>query len=177
MTPGTTVDDLPEGFTSRRPITFPCTRVRLVQAAKVVANDYNPNKVAGTEMDLLERSIVEDGVTQAPVGCYDPDLDRYIVVDGFHRRSVLVDRLGLDLIPVAPIDRPIKDRMASTIRHNRARGKHRVDLMGVLVEKLLALGRTDQQIAEALGMEAEEVLRLRQLRGIGAAQHEQEGHR
>lgn len=146
-------------------ITFPCLETKLVPTSKVQSNDYNPNSVASPEMGLLAHSIEEDGLTQPVVTFYDEDTDRYIVVDGFHRFILLRDRFKCLEIPVVVIDKNIKDRMASTIRHNRARGKHRVDLMSILVEKLIRLGWTDIQIAEHLGMEAEEVLRLKQLTG------------
>jgi ParB-like chromosome segregation protein Spo0J len=139
----------------------------MVPAAKVQRNSYNPNKVATTELALLIKSIEADGVTQPVVTFYDPTLDVYEVVDGFHRFTVLVEHFGCREIPVVVIDKPIQDRMASTIRHNRARGKHQVDLMGTLVKKLLGLGWDDTTIASHLGMEAEEVLRLRQQ--VGAA--------
>lgn len=149
-------------------VKFPVMNVKLVPAEKVVANDYNPNKVATPEMKLLIHSIAEDGLTQPIVVFYDAAIDTYIVVDGFHRYTALTRHFKCPEIPVVVIERDIKDRMASTIRHNRARGKHQVDLMGEMVEKLLALGWKETDIAKHLGMEAEEVLRLKQQQGIGA---------
>lgn len=146
-------------------ITFPCLAARLVSVDKVVSNDYNPNFVASPEMDLLALSIEKDGLTQPIVVFYDEVTGLYIIVDGFHRFILLRDKFKLQEIPVAVIDKQITDRMASTIRHNRARGKHQVDMMSVLVEKLLKLGWDDLQIADHLGMEAEEVLRLKQMTG------------
>src|SRR5690606_9742614 len=89
------------------------------------------------------------------------------VVDGFHRRKVSADRLGREYVPCSVIESARVDRMASTVRHNRARGKHQVELMGELVKGMLALGWSDEKIAAAMGMSEEEVLRLRQL--VGAA--------
>jgi len=152
-------------FESDRPITFPCLNPQLVPIQKVVSNDYNPNFVASPEMLLLEHSIGEDGLTQPIVAFHDAEADVYIVVDGFHRFIILRDRFGCSHIPIVVIEKDIGDRMASTIRHNRARGKHRVDMMSVLVEKMLKLGWEDIDIAEHLGMEAEEVLRLKQMTG------------
>lgn len=148
-------------------ITFPCLNVRLVPAEKVQANDYNPNRVASTELDLLERSIAEDGVTQPIVTFYALDIDRYIIVDGFHRYTVLTQRFGCTEIPVVVIDKDIRERMASTVRHNRARGKHQVDLQAALVKSLLDKGWDDVTIAKHLGMSEEELLRLKQI--VGAA--------
>lgn len=147
-------------------LTFPCMNPKLVPASKVVSNDYNPNHVATPEMKLLGVSIEEDGVTQAVVTFYDEQSDIYIVVDGYHRYTLLKEVFKSDVIPVVVIDKPIEQRMASTIRHNRARGKHKVDMMSVLVEKLIKLGLSDIEIAENLGMEAEEVLRLKQMTGL-----------
>lgn len=149
----------------KKDITFPVLNVKLVPTKKVVANDYNPNKVATPEMKLLEQSILADGLTQPVVVFYDAEGDLYIVVDGFHRYSIL-KKYKCSEIPVVAIEKDIKDRMASTIRHNRARGKHQVDLMSSMVAKLIKLGRSDIEIAEQLGMEAEEVLRLKQQTGM-----------
>ena len=147
-------------------VEFPCLNAKLVPADKVKANDYNPNKVARPEMKLLQHSIEEDGVTQPIVTYYDKEKDIYEVVDGFHRYIILKDKLKCKEIPVVTIDKPIEERMASTIRHNRARGKHQVDLQAELVKSLLKKGLSNSQIAKELGMEGEEVLRLRQQAGV-----------
>ena len=147
-------------------ITFPCLQTRMVPAEKVVANDYNPNKVASPEMELLRRSMEENGVTQPVVTFYDAETDMYIVVDGFHRYSLLKGYFKCSEIPVVVIEKDITQRMAATVQHNRARGKHQVDLMSTLVEKLMRLGNNDHEIAVQLGMEAEEVLRLKQMTGL-----------
>lgn len=144
----------------------PVSRVRWVPAELVQANDYNPNSVAPPEMKLLELSIREDGFTQ-PIVVWEVD-GHYEVVDGFHRH--LVGRqLGFSLLPVVVInvDRADRgDRMASTIRHNRARGKHRVDGMSEIVQELARRNWSDAKIARELGMEADEVLRLKQISGL-----------
>jgi ParB-like chromosome segregation protein Spo0J len=147
-------------------ITFPAMDVKMVPADKVVANDYNPNKVASQEMELLAHSIEEDGFTQPIVCVFDKSHDRYIVVDGFHRWTIVKIWFECDEIPVVIIDRPLKDRMASTVRHNRARGKHSVDGMSQLVASLYRKGWTDLEIATHLGMEGEEVLRLKSQTGF-----------
>lgn len=145
---------------------FPCLQTILVPADKVFSNDYNPNQVASEEMKLLAISMEIDGVTQPVVVGHDPITDIYIVVDGFHRFSLIKHYFECDEIPVVVIEGDVKQLMASTIRHNRARGKHQVDLMSVIVEKLLKLGWGDSDIAQYLGMEAEEVLRLKQMTGL-----------
>jgi len=147
-------------------ITFPCLDAKLVPTEKVQANEYNPNSVSFNEMELLYISLQNDGVTQAVVAYYDKKEDKYIVVDGFHRYVLLRDRFKSPVIPVVVIDKDIKERMASTIRHNRARGKHQVTLMGDLVRSLVEKGWDDATIAKHLGMSAEELLRLKQITGI-----------
>lgn len=143
-------------------ISFPCLSVKLIPSEQIQGNSYNPNKVASPEISLLIKSIEEDGVTQPIVAFYDESQDKYIVIDGFHRFSVLVEHFKCVSIPVVVLDKSINERMASTIRHNRARGRHQVDLMGGLVKELSDKGWLDEQIAEHLGMENEELLRLRQ---------------
>lgn len=146
----------------------------MVPVEKVIANEWNPNNVQSTEMDLLAISMEEDGVTQPVVVFYDVEVDLYILTDGFHRYSLMKDYFQCKEIPVVVVNKPIQDRMASTIRHNRARGKHKVDMMSVLVEKLLGLGWNDHEIAKHLGMEAEEVLRLKQMTGLAGLFRNQE---
>jgi len=149
-------------------IDFPCMSVRLVPAAKVIANNYNPNKVAPPEMRLLQRSIEEDGVTMPIVTYYDNIKDQYIVVDGFHRITLLKDVFKCDLVPIVVIDKSIENRMASTIRHNRARGSHDIDLMSNIVAELLEFGKSDVWIAKKLGMDIDEILRLKQITGLAS---------
>lgn len=149
-------------------VQFPCLNAKLVPAEKVVANDYNPNKVAPPEMKLLRKSIEEDGVTMAIVTYYDSAADRWIVVDGFHRYTVLKQYLKCEQIPVVEIEKDIGDRMASTIRHNRARGTHDIDLMTTIVGELVEMGKSDHWIMRHIGMDADELLRLKQLSGLAA---------
>lgn len=143
----------------------PALAPQLLPADAVEGNDYNPNRVASVELDLLELSIRADGITMAIVVM--PCDGGWIVIDGFHRRAVATERLGRSYIPCVELDRERVDRMASTIRHNRARGKHHVDLMAELVRQMLELDWGDEEIADNLGMSEEEVLRLRQM--VGAA--------
>ena len=140
--------------------------VKLVEIEKVVANDYNPNKVATPEMQLLIHSIEEDGLTMPIVTFYDEENDIYIVVDGFHRYLLIKEYFKSKLIPVVTIDKELTSRMASTIRHNRARGVHKVDLQADMLKKLVNLGWDDEEISKHLGMSFEEVLRLKQTVGI-----------
>ncbi len=138
----------------------------------VTANDYNPNSVAPPEMKLLEHSIAEDGYTQ-PIVSWKRD-SVFEVVDGFHRHRVGKESADVQArvhgyLPVVVINDgrvDISDRMASTIRHNRARGVHKVDSMAEIVLELKRRFWSDQKIANELGMEPDEVLRLTQVTGL-----------
>lgn len=144
----------------------PVSRVRWVPAELVQANDYNPNSVAPPEMELLRTSIREDGYTQ-PIVVWERD-GTFEVVDGFHRHLV-GKGLGLSHLPVVVInaDRADRgDRIASTIRHNRARGKHKIGSMSDIVVELSRRNWNDAKIARELGMDADEVLRLKQVSGL-----------
>lgn len=140
----------------------------------VVANDYNPNKVAPPEMELLEVSIMNDGYTQPIVTWYNDDKEKTEVIDGFHRNrvgkeSVVVRERVKGYLPVVDIRKEQSgknDRIASTIRHNRARGKHQVDAMSEIVIELKNRNWTNSRISKQLGMDEEEVLRLCQISGL-----------
>lgn len=145
----------------------PVSSVKWVPSELVTANDYNPNSVAPPEMDLLELSIKNDGFTQ-PIVVWERD-GIYEVIDGFHRHLVGKNRLKLSHLPVVIInaDRSQKgDRIAATIRHNRARGKHKIDAMSDIVIDLSRRNWSDEKIAKELGMEPDEVLRLKQITGL-----------
>ncbi len=151
----------------------PVYGVRPVPIEKIEANTYNPNAVAPPEMKLLYDSIREDGYTMPIVCYYDKDRDRYIIVDGFHRYQIMKNHPDIyeregGMLPVSVIDKPLDHRMASTIRHNRARGSHDVDLMSNIVKELHELGRSDAWISKHLGMEKDEILRLKQITGLAA---------
>jgi ParB-like chromosome segregation protein Spo0J len=151
----------------------PVYNVKAVPVEKVVANDYNPNKVAPPEMKLLELSIWEDGFTQPIVTYYNEVDDLYIVVDGFHRYSIgktskRIYEREYGMLPVVTINKEIGERMASTIRHNRARGSHNIDLMSNMVAELVEMGKSDSWIAKHLGMDVDELLRLKQITGLAA---------
>ena len=151
----------------------PVYGVRAVPIEKIQPNDYNPNTVAPPEFSLLYQSILEDGYTMPIVCYYDAERDRYIIVDGLHRYRVMLDYPDIyeregGLLPVSVIDKPLDYRMASTIRHNRARGAHDVDLMSNIVTELHDLGRSDKWISKHLGMDTDEILRLKQITGLAA---------
>lgn len=151
----------------------PVYDVKAIPIEKVKANDYNPNSVAPPEMALLETSIWEDGYTQPVVTYYDKEQDIYIVVDGFHRyltikNSKRIREREKGLLPIVVINKEIGDRMASTIRHNRARGSHNIDLMSNIVAELVEMGKGDAWICKHIGMSKDELLRLKQITGVAA---------
>ena len=149
----------------------PVYNVRAVPIEKVRANSYNPNSVASPEMKLLETSIWEDGYTMPCVCYYLPEEDVYEIVDGYHRFTILkkskrIREREKGLLPVVVIEKDLSNRMASTIRHNRARGSHDIELMTNIVSELTKAGMGDAWIMKHIGMDADEILRLKQLSGI-----------
>jgi ParB-like chromosome segregation protein Spo0J len=154
-----------------QPPNDPVSNVRWVPVEKVVANDYNPNSVAKNEMQLLYISVLHDGYTQPIVTVHDKEQDVYVIVDGFHRYLIcktykeIYQRTG-GRVPIVVIDKPLNDRMASTVRHNRARGRHSTDGMANMVFSLLEGGWEDHEICNELGLEAEELVRLKHITGF-----------
>ncbi len=151
----------------------PVYDVKRVPIEKVTANDYNPNSVAPPEMALLETSIWEDGYTQPVVVVRDEENDKYVVVDGFHRYCILRDSKRINErenghLPVVVLNKEMHDRMASTIRHNRARGSHNIELMSTIVAELVEMGKGDHWICKHIGMSVDELLRLKQITGVAA---------
>ncbi|MFP8418323.1 IbrB-like domain-containing protein [Klebsiella michiganensis] len=150
----------------------PVDCVLWVEAKTVEANDYNPNVMATAEKKLLERSIELDGFTQPVVVARQQR--RHLVVDGFHRHLIGKSRPELSwrlhgYLPVTLINAERegqKERIAATIRHNRARGKHQIAAMSDIVRDLHRQGWDDRRIGEELGMDADEVLRLKQISGL-----------
>ncbi len=160
-----TDEPIPQNYKS------PVYNVIAVPVEKVHANDYNPNRVAPPEMKLLELSIWEDGFTMPCVCYHDKEKDEYIIVDGFHRYTVLKKSKRIyerekGMLPVVVIDKDLSNRIGSTIRHNRARGTHDVDLMSNIVSELDKAGMSDQWIMKNIGMDRDELLRLKQISGL-----------
>ena len=149
-------------------IEFPVMNVKMIPLNKIRANDYNPNHVAPEEMKLLKLSISEDGYTMPVVVYHDKVNDIYEMVDGWHR-YLCGKYFNLEEVPATIIDKPLKERIPSTIRHNRARGTHKIRSMSDVVLRLVNMGLDDYEIAKALGMQPEEVLRLKQITGLKEA--------
>lgn len=151
----------------------PAYNIIAVPIEKIQANTYNPNHVAPPEMQLLYQSIKEDGYTMPIVCYYLRDQDKYEIVDGYHRYTTMLKHKDIyerehGMLPVSVIDKPIEDRIASTIRHNRARGSHDIDLMTNIVKELKEAGMSDKWIIKNIGMSADELLRLKQIGGLAA---------
>ena len=152
--------------------TEPVDFVKWVKNTEVSANDYNPNSVAPPEMELLRLSIMADGYTQPVVA--NQEENSLVVIDGFHRNRVgkecadVQSRVHgyLPIVQIRTSQTDISDRMASTIRHNRARGKHSVEAMSQIVVDLKRRNWSDEKIGRELGMDPDEVLRLTQISGL-----------
>ena len=149
----------------------PIANVEWIPIEQVHANNYNPNSVATQEMKLLYVSVKKDGYTQPVVTIYDEKKDRYVIVDGFHRYSIM--RRYKDIyascegkLPCVVLkNKTMNDLMASTIRHNRARGKRSVTGMSNIVMEMLMNGASDLEVCNNLGLEAEELVRLKYITG------------
>ena len=157
-------------------VKHPALNVQLVPADEVVGNDYNPNHVAPPEMKLLALSIRKDGVTMPVVVCDTPEnkAHPYTVVDGFHRTTVIQHNKDIreslhGYVPVSRLNKSLEDRITSTVRHNMARGTHQVELSAKLVVMLKKHNWTNARIGKELGMDADEVLRLKQITGLAEA--------
>ncbi len=166
------INDLKEYIHRELPVVKqPIDFVRWVPLSKVQPNDYNPNSVAKVEMGLLYKSIKHDGYTQPIVTIYDDKLKKYIIVDGFHRyftakhNKDILDR-NKGMLPIVVIEKDINERRAATVRHNRARGEHSVQGMSSMVFDMLENGWSEEDICNHLGMEAEEILKLKHITGF-----------
>ena len=149
----------------------PVYNIQKIPIEKIQANAYNPNAVAPPEMKLLYKSILEDGYTMPIVCYYLKDIGKYEIVDGYHRYRIMKEHKDIyerenGCLPVSIIEKDINNRMASTIRHNRARGTHSIELMTNIVADLVESGMSDAWILRNIGMDAEELLRLKQLSGL-----------
>ncbi len=154
------------------PFNDPVDLVVWVPSNQVYANDYNPNKVAPFEMELLHTSIRLDDFTQ-PIVSYRVDPEHYEITDGFHRNKVgrypEIAEKHYGYLPLTIIDKPLAERIGSTIRHNRARGTHQIRSMSEIVLSLTEMGWSESEIGAKLGMEPDEIIRLKQITGLKAA--------
>ncbi len=151
----------------------PALAVKLVQANDIHSNDYNPNKVAPPEMELLQLSMIKDGVTM-PVVAAKNHKGKYVIVDGHHRVQLMkyfppMAESLQGYVPVVELNKEIDERIAATVRHNMARGTHQTGLSARLVALLKKHNWSDEKISKELGMDPDEVLRLKQLTGLAEA--------
>ena len=149
----------------------PVSRIQFIDVDMIEPNDYNPNAVAKQEMKLLETSISHDGYTQPTVTIWDEQKQKYVIIDGFHRyyvmkTSKLINERNGGKLPIVILDKNINERMASTVRHNRARGKHSLTGMGNIVMSMANNGMSDDEICNELGLEPDEFVRLKYTTGI-----------
>ena len=148
----------------------PVYNIQAIPIERIHANAYNPNHVAPPEMKLLYESIKQDGYTM-PIVVYPLGNGEYEIVDGYHRYTTMLlhrdiyEREG-GMLPCSIIDKDVSNRMASTIRHNRARGSHSIELMMNIVGELKKAGMSDAWIMKEIGMDADELLRYKQLSGL-----------
>ncbi len=167
-----TLNKIRRALSECSPFHDPVDLVEWVPAQKVKANDYNPNKVAPDEMELLYTSIRLDDFTQ-PIVSYRIDQDHYEITDGFHRNKIArypeIAKKRHGYLPLTIIDKPLDERIGSTIRHNRARGTHQIRSMSEIVVNLTTLGWSDDKIGKNLGMEMDEIIRLKQVSGLKEA--------
>jgi ParB-like chromosome segregation protein Spo0J len=148
-------------------VSVPCMSTLLVRPCLVVANTYNPNAVPDDKLGLLRQSIVDNGFCFPIVTIWDPDLERLVIIDGFHRSLVGgAEWLGMEYLPVVVLAHDITRRMAATMQFNKARGVHQVDLDADLIRALLEQGLTEEQVAERIGLDLEAVHRYKQITGI-----------
>jgi ParB-like chromosome segregation protein Spo0J len=142
---------------------------KLVPIEKLEANNWNPNRVAKPEMNLLKKSIEDNGFCFPIATIYDKINDKYVIIDGFHRYTVAKDYLHLKEVPIVVLDHDIKMQISATIQFNRARGTHQIPGMSNVVIRLLNEGWSDLEICNHLGMDLDEVIRLKQISGLKEA--------
>jgi ParB-like chromosome segregation protein Spo0J len=179
FTPVSTQGGVIDAPANPTPARSPVYDVIAVPIEKIRANAYNPNAVAPPEMALLELSILEDGYTMPIVCYYIADEDVYEIVDGYHRYTTMLRNPAIreresGVLPVSVINKDLSNRMASTIRHNRARGSHSIELMSNIVAELTRAGMSDAWILRHVGMDKDELLRLKQITGLADLFRDQE---
>lgn len=151
----------------KQKILIPCANTLVVARGLVQANTYNPNSVSDEKMELLRQSIVDNGFAFPIVTIYDPELEKFVIIDGFHRYWISgPDWLGMSHVPVVVLEHDIAKRMAATWQFNKARGVHQVDLDADLIRALIQQGLTDDEITTRLGIDLDTVLRYKQITGI-----------
>lgn len=148
-------------------IEVPCANTLLVARELIIANNYNPNSVTKSKMEMLKESIIGNGFCFPIVTIWDDELEMFVIIDGFHRDSMGdVKWLDLDYIPLVLLKHDISKRMVATVQFNKARGVHQVDLDAEIIRALIEQGLTEDEICTKLGIDLETVHRYKQLTGI-----------
>lgn len=143
-------------------IKFPVLNAVLVNSKMILPNNYNPNHVAKDKMELLKTSIVENGFAFGIVAIFDYELEKFIIIDGYHRDIITNPKwLNLKYKPLVILDHSMEKRLAATVQFNKARGVHKIDLNAELVKRMVELGMDDYEICKQLGIDADEFLRLK----------------
>lgn len=151
----------------KQKVIFPCLQTRLVPREQVVANSWNPNHIAPDKMELLKQSIVDNGFCFPIVTIWDEDQEKYVIIDGFHRRLICEPQwLDIPEIPIVVLQHNISQRMAATIQFNKARGMHQVDLDADVIRALLEQGQSEEEISVHLGLDLDTIHRYKQITGV-----------
>lgn len=148
-------------------ITFPCMSTKMVPYGMVEANSYNPNSVPKDKMQLLRQSIIDNGFCFPIVTIWDGDREKYVIIDGFHRYTILGPKwLNQAEIPIVVLEHDIGKRMAATIQFNKARGTHQIELDAEVVRSLLEQGMAEEDVSVHLGIDVDTIHRYKQVSGI-----------
>lgn len=153
--------------TTKKDVEIPCCNTFLIKRELIQANDYNPNSVSNDKMNLLKESIIDNGFCFPIVVIHDDNKEKFVIIDGFHRYTILgSDWLEFDYIPAVILEHDISKRMIATVAFNKARGVHSVELDSELIRKLIDQGLEENEIAVKLGIDIDTVFRYKQLTGI-----------
>lgn len=148
-------------------VAIPCTSTLLVNRELIMANTYNPNQVPSDKMEVLRESIVDNGFAFPIVTIYDPDLEKFIIIDGFHRYLIGGEKwLNMSHMPIVVLSHGISKRMTATVQFNKARGVHQVDLDADIIRALINQGMSEDEISKKLGIDIDTIHRYKQLTGI-----------
>lgn len=151
----------------KQEIKMPCLAIKLVNRDDIIANNYNPNSVPSDKMELLKQSIIDNGFCFPIVTIWSEEDQKYVIIDGFHRFTMCSPEwLDIEQVPIVVLDHDISQRMAATVQFNKARGVHEIDGDADIVKSLSQQGLSDEEICKHLGLDAETVLRYKQLTGI-----------
>lgn len=151
----------------KQQVEVPCTNTMLINTDLIQANNYNPNSVPKDKMELLKQSIIDNGFCFPVVSIFDDELERFIIIDGFHRTTIGDSKwLDFDYIPLVLLKHSIAKRMTATVQFNKARGVHQVDLDAEIIRGLIEQGMSEEEISTHLGIDLDTIHRYKSLTGI-----------